>query len=104
MPSAWEFWKLLKLPNQRPPRRPPRLRRLGFEAYEPRHMLTGPTISADEMHLSIDEDAETAFVDILISEPATANVSVQFSTASGTATQNVDFMAATGTLVFSPVV
>ena len=59
-----------------------------------------PEISVDDV--TVDEDNGTLTFTVSLDQPPTANVSVDFATASGTATSGVDFTAASGTLTFAP--
>ena len=59
-----------------------------------------PEISVDDV--TVDEDNGTLTFTVSLDQPPTANLTVDFATASGTATSGVDFTAAGGTLTFAP--
>ena len=59
-----------------------------------------PQISVDDV--TVDEDNGTLTFTVSLDQPPVAGATVDFATASGTATTGVDFTATSGTLAFAP--
>ena len=62
--------------------------------------VVDPTISIDDV--SVNEAAGTITFTVTLDQPTTANVSVNYATADGTATSGADYTAGNGTLTFAP--
>jgi hypothetical protein len=61
-----------------------------------------PTVDFDSAAYSVDEDAGTATITVTLDTSSTVQVTVDYATSDGTATAPGDYIAATGTLTFTP--
>lgn len=82
----------------------PRSFRPNLEALDGRVLLSGmPALRISDVSLAEGNSGQTAFVfTVTLSQPSKQRVSVDFTTADGTATAGPDYQAAAGTLTFGP--
>src|SRR5262245_6436734 len=95
---------LTRSPRPRPQDAHPRLRpfRPRVEALEDRDLMTATLAISDVSVQEVDAGTVNAVFLVTLSEPAAATVTVNYSTANGTAQAGHDFNAAAGTLTFAP--
>ncbi len=61
-----------------------------------------PTVDFSGPTYSVDEDAGTATITVILSRPSGETVTVGYATSDGTATESGDYTAVNGTLTFDP--
>ena len=83
-------------------KRAPRTFRPGVESLEGRDLMAAALAISDESLVEGHRGTVHAVFTVTLSEPATGTVTVNYSTATGTAQPKNDYEAAAGTLTFAP--